>query len=164
VGKPKGRKDWESWIDEQIHEAQERGDFDDLPGKGKPLSLTLNPYAQDQELAFKVLKDAGYAPEWIELGKAIRGKLQRARETVERRWTWYESRMAELEGRSGRWADAERERVAASWRQSLLRFREEIDSINSEISELNLKVPSPQFQQSKVDVERELARRGVGVE
>ena len=28
---------WQSWIDKQIEEAMERGDFDDLPGKGKPL-------------------------------------------------------------------------------------------------------------------------------
>ncbi|GHJ48155.1 DUF1992 domain-containing protein [Catellatospora sp. TT07R-123] len=28
---------WESAIDRQIREAQERGDFDDLPGTGKPL-------------------------------------------------------------------------------------------------------------------------------
>jgi hypothetical protein len=27
----------ESWIDRQIREAEERGEFDDLPGKGKPL-------------------------------------------------------------------------------------------------------------------------------
>jgi len=34
--KPPG-VEWESWIDKQIREAQERGEFDDLPGKGKPL-------------------------------------------------------------------------------------------------------------------------------
>ena len=34
--KPPGAS-WESWIDKQIREAIERGDFDDLPGKGKPL-------------------------------------------------------------------------------------------------------------------------------
>jgi hypothetical protein len=28
---------WESWVDKQIREAMDRGDFDDLPGKGKPL-------------------------------------------------------------------------------------------------------------------------------
>ncbi|WP_043615524.1 DUF1992 domain-containing protein [Nonomuraea candida] len=28
---------FESWIDRQIREAEERGEFDDLPGKGKPL-------------------------------------------------------------------------------------------------------------------------------
>lgn len=29
----------ESWIDRQIREAQERGEFDNLPGAGKPLNL-----------------------------------------------------------------------------------------------------------------------------
>lgn len=28
---------WETWIDKQIREAMDRGEFDDLPGKGKPL-------------------------------------------------------------------------------------------------------------------------------
>ncbi|MFI0424947.1 DUF1992 domain-containing protein [Spongiactinospora sp. 9N601] len=28
---------FESWIDQQIREAMERGEFDDLPGAGKPL-------------------------------------------------------------------------------------------------------------------------------
>jgi hypothetical protein len=28
---------YESWVDKQIREAQERGDFDNLPGAGKPL-------------------------------------------------------------------------------------------------------------------------------
>jgi hypothetical protein len=28
---------WESWVEQQIREARERGEFDDLPGHGKPL-------------------------------------------------------------------------------------------------------------------------------
>jgi hypothetical protein len=28
---------WETWIDKQIRESMDRGEFDDLPGKGKPL-------------------------------------------------------------------------------------------------------------------------------
>ncbi len=31
---------WESPVERQIREAQERGDFDDLPGAGKPLDLS----------------------------------------------------------------------------------------------------------------------------
>ncbi len=34
--KPPGMR-WESWIDRQIREAEERGEFENLPGKGKPL-------------------------------------------------------------------------------------------------------------------------------
>lgn len=30
---------WESWVERQIREATERGEFDNLPGLGKPLDL-----------------------------------------------------------------------------------------------------------------------------
>ena len=33
----------ESWVDKQIREAQERGEFDNLPGAGKPLSGLDDP-------------------------------------------------------------------------------------------------------------------------
>lgn len=154
----KSSKDWESWIDQQIREAQERGEFDDLPGKGSPLDLTPNPYAREEELAFKVLKDAGYAPEWIELDKAIRGKLDRARAVMARRREWREDRLGELEGRSDRWSEAERGRVLASWEQAVAAFETELEAINKEIAELNLKVPSSRFQRSKLDLSRELGR------
>ena len=162
TGVARGR-DWESWIDQQIREAQERGEFDNLPGKGRPLDLTPNPYAQDQELAFKILKDAGYAPEWIELDRAIRGKLEAARATLARRWEWCETRLRELAdepaspaGRSDRGSEAERERVLAGWRQAITAFEEEVAVINKEIAELNFKVPHSRFQRPKVDAAREI--------
>ncbi len=34
---------YESWIDRQINEAQKRGEFDNLPGTGKPLDHLGNP-------------------------------------------------------------------------------------------------------------------------
>ena len=33
----------ESWVEKQIREAQERGEFDNLPGAGKPLSGARRP-------------------------------------------------------------------------------------------------------------------------
>ena len=33
-----GNRSFTDWVDDQIREAQERGEFDDLPGKGKPLT------------------------------------------------------------------------------------------------------------------------------
>ncbi len=41
--KPAGMR-WESWIDRQIREAQERGEFDDLPGHGKPIPDLDRPH------------------------------------------------------------------------------------------------------------------------
>jgi DnaJ family protein C protein 28 len=151
-------KDRESWIERKIREAQDRGEFDNLPGKGKPLDLTPNPYARDQEMAFKILKDAGCAPEWIELDKAIRSKLERALTALRRQRRWRETRLSELADRSDRWTTVERERAWASWRTAIGSFEEEVKAINKEIADLNLKVPSPRFQRSKIDAARELER------
>lgn len=35
---------FESWLDRQIRQARERGEFDDLPGAGQPLSDLEKPY------------------------------------------------------------------------------------------------------------------------
>ncbi|MEO6205073.1 MAG: DUF1992 domain-containing protein [Mycobacteriales bacterium] len=41
--KPTGMS-WESFVDRQILDAAERGEFDDLPGKGKPIPGRGEPY------------------------------------------------------------------------------------------------------------------------
>lgn len=154
---PERRRDWESWIDQEIREAQERGEFDNLVGRGKPIDLTPNPYAKGQELAFKVLKDAGYAPEWIELDKAIRQKLERARAVLLQQWEWRATRLGELSGQLDSWSKAEQRRVLAGWQRTVMAFELELEAINREIAELNLKAPSSGFHRSKLDLARELA-------
>jgi len=149
---------WESAIDRQIREAEERGAFDNLPGKGRPLDLRPNPYAGDREMAFKLLKDAGYAPEWIEQDKQIRGRLEKARQALAGRWAWHQARLQELEGQAGPWADAERKRAAAAWQAVVTAFEEEVAELNREIANLNLKVPATQFQRLSIDARREVER------
>jgi DnaJ homologue, subfamily C, member 28, conserved domain len=41
--KPPGLS-WERWIDKQIREAEERGEFEDLPGAGQPLPGLGKPF------------------------------------------------------------------------------------------------------------------------
>lgn len=41
--KPKGER-WESWVERQIRESMERGEFDNLPGAGKPLPNIDEPH------------------------------------------------------------------------------------------------------------------------
>jgi DnaJ family protein C protein 28 len=148
----------ESWIDEQIRQAQERGEFDDLPGKGKPLDLTPNPYALDRELAFKVLKDAGYAPDWIELDKSIRVKLDALRARLALSWAWHKSREWELGDGMDAAVEVERMRSAASWQETVAGLAGELEEINKLIAELNLKVPGPRFQRKILVLEREVER------
>ena len=67
----------ETLLDRQIREAMAQGAFDNLPLQGKPLPNDANPHAGEWELAFKMLKDAGYAPPWIEADKEVRELLAR---------------------------------------------------------------------------------------
>lgn len=48
--KPTGMS-FETWIDRQIREAQERGAFDDLPGAGKPIPDLDKPFDMDRWVA-----------------------------------------------------------------------------------------------------------------
>lgn len=50
----------------------ERGDFDDLPGKGKPIDLSAYfETPEDVRMAYSVLKNAGMTSREVELLKEI---------------------------------------------------------------------------------------------
>ena len=66
-----------SWIEriseQRIQEAMQRGDFDDLPGYGKPVALSDDSMVpEDLRLAYKMLRDAGYLPPEMSLQAEIR--------------------------------------------------------------------------------------------
>ena len=73
--------EWESAIDKQIREAQQRGDFDNLPGAGKP--LTDEPWEGEWAMAYHVLKQAGETLPWILLGREIEATQERVRRRLE---------------------------------------------------------------------------------
>jgi hypothetical protein len=53
--------DW--LVEQRILDAVERGEFDHLPGAGRPLQLDDDPsMREDLRLAYRILKNAGYAP------------------------------------------------------------------------------------------------------
>jgi DnaJ-like protein len=62
----------------RIREAIEQGDFDNLPGAGKPLNLE-EYFSSPEELrmAFAILKNANCAPAEVELLKEV-SRLQQA--------------------------------------------------------------------------------------
>lgn len=53
-------------IEERIQDAQRRGEFDNLPGTGKPLELDDDLLVPPEvRAAYRVLKNAGYVPNEI---------------------------------------------------------------------------------------------------
>jgi len=140
---------WESLVDRKIREAMEAGEFDDLAGAGKPIDLNENPYEDpDWRTAHRLLRNAGFAPSWIEERKDIDAELEAARIVLARHWTiLINARGTKHEQSAGRrWTNAEAQ------------FRLTIAALNRRIEAWNLKTPAVAFQRTRIDIEREIDR------
>ena len=112
-----------SWVaivaERRIEEAIELGQFDNLPGKGKPLKLdddTLTP--PHLRAAHRVLKNASISPEWV----GLEGEIYQAKTDAE---SFLELMYAKLSGASASSiADArgEYERLLRSANNLILRY------------------------------------------
>ncbi len=65
-----------------IREAMERGEFDNLPGRGKPIDLTeYFETPEEVRIAYSVLKNAGMTSREVDLLKEI-AELKQVREAM----------------------------------------------------------------------------------
>jgi hypothetical protein len=64
---------YEKLVERKIQEAMERGEFDNLPGQGKPLLLEEDSHIPEElRVAYKILKNADCLPPELEAKKEIR--------------------------------------------------------------------------------------------
>lgn len=83
----------------KIAEAIANGDFDDLPGSGKPLELDDDSLVPEElRLAYRILKNAGFVPPEIEAPAVSKLALLKAR--IEARY--YDKVIARMGGRGPR--------------------------------------------------------------
>lgn len=127
-------------VEEKITRAMEAGEFDNLPGKGKPLKLDDNPFeAPEMRAAHRLLKDNDFTLPWIETWNEIeaeRGKLRaELRDARERFW------------RAGR---------TAAWELAQAHFRSQVHALNRRILGYNLSVPAEVFQKPLFNPDAEL--------
>jgi hypothetical protein len=71
--------DWDTYIEDAITQAHNRGEFDNLPDAGKPIRIQTNPHAPELDFAFSRLKNAGYVPAWMELDQQIKAAQEQLR-------------------------------------------------------------------------------------
>jgi DnaJ family protein C protein 28 len=83
VRKRRGKK-YQDYVEELIQEAQERGEFSNLPGAGKPLQLEDETAAGDKALGYHMLKSSGFVPTEVELANEIRKEQERAEARLKR--------------------------------------------------------------------------------
>jgi DnaJ family protein C protein 28 len=130
-------------VERLIQEAMAEGKFDNLPGKGKPLDLTENPYLEPgQEWAFGLLKRNGFAPEWIERDKAIRQELADMRARLCLAWQQQQADPADK----------------SRWPVALAKFEERLHKLNRQIDDFNLIVPVLSAHRPRLRLEAELRR------
>ncbi|MGE5416308.1 MAG: DUF1992 domain-containing protein [Acidobacteriota bacterium] len=76
---------FEDLVEEKIRKAREQGAFDNLEGHGKPLDLSENPFEPPElRMIYKILKDQGFAPAWVEIGKDVDAKQTALKNEVAR--------------------------------------------------------------------------------
>lgn len=78
---PAAERPWETWVERQIREAQERGEFDNLPGAGRPLPDLDRPRDELWWVRRKLRDEQlSYLPPTLQLRKDV----ERARERIAR--------------------------------------------------------------------------------
>ena len=136
--------------EEQIRRAIEDGQFDNLPGKGKPLNLDENPFEDPEwHLANKVLKDGGFSLPWIENRKEIEARLAAALDGLSKAWFRRESDLD---------AGYNPSQVSTEWKRAEETFRAESVEINKLIFNYNLGMPTQQVQRLLINAEREIQK------
>ena len=140
---PLTQRTYRSILEQRMAAAQAEGLFDNLPGAGKPQQLDDDSMVPEEDrMGYRILKNAGFAPPWIELQKTI----QADRREID---TW-------LARANGRWA-----RLGAR-EQARLRdeYRERLTKLNRLILHYNLVVPGAVGQLPTLQLGEELARLG----
>lgn len=79
--KPLGTN-FETWIDKQIREATERGDFDNLPGTGKPLPDANQPYDGEWWLKDWLRREGAPSDDLLPTPLRLRKRIAELRATV----------------------------------------------------------------------------------
>lgn len=145
---------WSSVMDELFEEAIRDGVFDNLPGQGKPLKLSRNPYAADYELAYQLLKDNDYTLPWISARNEVMIQVDQFRSELQKVWSRHRSEFQQTR------SDVVRMSLALSWDRYLVQSRARIAELNRFITDVNLRQPGKQLEILKLTLRRELARAG----
>jgi DnaJ family protein C protein 28 len=154
---PLGR--WDTVMDELIEEAMRNGEFDNLPGKGKPLNLSGNPFAQETELAYSLLKNNDYTLPWIAQRREILEQIELFRTGLKETFAHYSAEYRVAQDATVRGA------LAGGWRHYLNKEVETaVQSLNKKIADANLKQPREVVEILKLSVKKELERAGAGEE
>ncbi len=145
-------------VDEQIEKSMQRGEFMNLPGKGKPLNLEVHPFLTPQvRMANRLLKENGFAPRWIELEKEIqrdKAQLEKLLVTLSAR----RERLAEIVLQRPHREEAVRRSFEHERGRGFAQYCDKLEALNRKIQRLNLMMPARNRQWAVVNSAEARAR------
>jgi DnaJ homolog subfamily C member 28 len=138
------RSNFEGVVDKLLGQARDSGQFDNLQGQGQPLRKDVEDALVPEELraGFRMLKNAGFAPPWVEARRSIeeeRGNLAGWLTRANARWP--------------RLDEPARSKLRAEYRSKL-------DDLQRQILNYNLTAPESPGQIPGLKIPEELAKLG----
>ncbi len=147
-------RDWEGVVDKQIRDAIERGEFDNLSGRGKPIDLGENPFTpREWRLAYKVMEDAGVSPEWIEQDKEIRREVAKLAALLENGAGSLREQVAKAKRLAQDQMIAEHKRLREEREHACAGYLQRATELNRQIDFFNLKAPVARLQHPRLRIE-----------
>lgn len=135
---------FERIADRRIQDAINAGEFDNLPGAGKPMTVEDNPFVpKDMRAAYKVLANSGYAPDWMVLAQQIDSAIEQLRTSADRHFSYLRERLAEISTDPYAVKHLRREvaRLKGEHQKAAARHSRAIEEINRNILTFNNTVP-----------------------
>lgn len=133
--------EFERPIDKIIRDAQKAGAFDNLPGKGRPIQWEdESGVPEESRLANRLLKNNGFVPDWIEMGRQLDAEYQLLREELER------TRDELAAGRLSQTA----------WELAARAAAEKIRSLNRRVIGYNLRAPHERFHKQPYPIDPDI--------
>ncbi|MGE5423627.1 MAG: DnaJ family domain-containing protein [Ignavibacteriales bacterium] len=136
-----------------LAKAIEQGDFDNLEGAGKPLDLYENPCEPiELRMVHKILKDNGYAPDWIELNKEINSLKAKLDKEINSFKKYTQIVFSE---KRNSWAIKRYEQKKKNF---YILIRENLEEISKKVLDYNLHCPVLQLGRANFNIENEMNR------
>lgn len=138
----------ERLADDLIREAMANGEFDRLPGQGKPLSASMPNIALDDMSSRinQMLINSGFIPEWITLEQEMRDDLRKLKLKIARSWFGL-GQQPMMRDKWAKWETLKQEYILP-----------DLISLNMKVDHFNLTVPILSRQFPRFELERLIKR------
>jgi len=132
-------------VNDLILESMSRGEFNDLPGAGKPLPQLKEPpnpvLDRTTERLNQILVNTGFAPEWVTLGKDISAQVNQLRSKICTKWKQLVPLPMDLHN-------------TKKWEEFLAECECDLVTVNKMVNKFNLIVPILNQQKTHYQLHR----------